>query len=896
MDPQSSVRIEIDGSSLEAGPVAMPDSPERGPNRGRVVLGLVLAGVALVAGLQLLQPADGESADGTQREAPSPTEEPSEPVEDEALELGDRRIGFEPQSDGIVRTENGFLGLGWNIPNRGLPILFSSVDGEAWTQIAPQLPEFEEPDDDDVRIKYSKLIALDDGFAMFREVVPFSHSDPTANTDVVVTRLVSEDGVLWESDTAVRPFRRPDDAIPLVNVADASISIRNVESAVPHGGPDERTALIRDAVVSNVDVETVSVCDLDLSDPGSIRALLCREPDDFLSTAFDLVVSPEELRGSLSLGEVRECADALAVLGDGNVFEFRQEGSSFISFSSRSTLHTPLGERSIAWLALGGLASAPAESDPCAPFPDVSAGPPPAAIEIAAVGSDLEVRRVPLPEQARATNIEEWPAPWLVESEQRLFAILDREVWELDLGTDEWTQLGALPSDAEDFSQFRITPDGRLIGVLADGLTVIDFATGEERNVAASLASSPRIVYLDDELALVSADFRPGTIAVRLDGPSGEAASVVDFAESDVVRSEAGFLALLAAESVAEFPSLYRSDDGVDWQPVEVVVPAITNNAVGEVAYSNLIAAGENFALLRTSTAEETSRFADRLIEPTERFTERLVSTDGERWELDVAFTPVVHPAFTSPAFHLANSFGFSLDPTTGRSRVECGALLPGSGDALFERLLLIQRFGRTSPAEVGASGETAYTSLAEAGVASFAPAGTDLDLQRVCGAFPGDTLSLPEAAIEVISTDNSVRQIPLPEQAAEAGDLEDWPEPSLFGTDDGLLALLGRSVWHLDLDSDEWTWLLDLPAETDSIRDYQIVDGRYVVGLAESVVIRADLEQGEVATNLISRSANPAGHILYADSEMIIAPSLNADKGTIRLRLPTSFFPDSDG
>ena len=88
---------------------------------------------------------------------------------------------------------------------------------------------------------------------------------------------------------------------------------------------------------------------------------------------------------------------------------------------------------------------------------------------------------------------------------------------------------------------------------------------------------------------------------------------------------------------------------------------------------------------------------------------------------------------------------------------------------------------------------------------------------------------------------------------------------------------------------------MLDLPAEADSIRDYQIVDGRYVVGLAEAVVIRADLELGEVATNTISTGLNPGSEILYADSEIIITESLDQNEATTRLDLLPSFFPEDE-
>lgn len=389
-----------------------------------------------------------------------------------------------------------------------------------------------------------------------------------------------------------------------------------------------------------------------------------------------------------------------------------------------------------------------------------------------------------------------------------------------------------------------------------------------------------------------TATVSPATSSVSTPTETVAPAIPAAFAGSDVVWGPSGFLALLPTGSIGSLPALYRSDDGLDWEHVEVEIPPIDETAIDFVDYSNLIAAGgQNFAILRTGFSNEGQgpRRAPRI-------TERLVSADGQRWVLDGAVTTVQHQTLASPSFHVSNAFGFSIGAAVlqGTSGVGCEALL-GSEVNPFANPQLIHRFGRVEPTEVRASSGVAHTQLSAARIASFTSNELSVDTLAACGVSPDNLDSVRLASIEIITPEDAVRQIPLPETVIDAGDLGDWPQPSLFGTDDGLLALLQRSVWHLDIDTEEWTWLLDLPAEADSIRDYQIVDGRYVVGLAEAVVIRADLELGEVATNTISTGLNPGSEILYADSEIIITESLDQNEATTRLDLLPSFFPEDE-
>ena len=126
-----------------------------------------------------------------------------------------------------------------------------------------------------------------------------------------------------------------------------------------------------------------------------------------------------------------------------------------------------------------------------------------------------------------------------------------------------------------------------------------------------------------------------------------------------------------------------------------------------------------------------------------------------------------------------------------------CEALL-GSEVNPFANPQLIHRFGRVEPTEVRASSGVAHTQLSAARIASFTSNELSVDTLAACGVSPGDLDSVRLASIEVITPDDAVRQIPLPETVIDAGDLGDWPQPSLFGIDDGLLAVLGLSLIHI--------------------------------------------------------------------------------------------------
>ena len=420
-----------------------------------------------------------------------------------------------------------------------------------------------------------------------------------------------------------------------------------------------------------------------------------------------------------------------------------------------------------------------------------------------------------------------------------------------------------------------------VVAVVALGLFAFrpaegDTADGTQRQTPTTPTVSPNTSSL------------PAAPAVTVPTPS-----LAPFFGSDVVRGSDGFLGLLASGSVGAFPSLYQSVDGIDWERVEVEVPPISAVGVDFVDYSSLIAAGgQNFAILRTGFSNEGQ--APRRVPI---ITERLVSADGVRWVRDGAFTAVDHRTPATPSFHLSNAFGFSVGSVVFEetSGVGCEALLNRTTNP-FTNPQLIHRFSRTLPSELEASSGVSHTQLSEARIASFTSNEVSVETLNACGVARGDLPDTRVASIEVIAPDETVRQIPLPSAVIVTGALQDGPEPPLFGAGDELLALFGTTVWQLNIETEEWARLLELAIEPALITDYQIVDERFVVGLGESMIFRADLELGEVAIDRVPEGATPAPEILYADSEAIITASLDVQQSTTVIPLPTAPLSEAEG
>ena len=118
------------------------------------------------------------------------------------------------------------------------------------------------------------------------------------------------------------------------------------------------------------------------------------------------------------------------------------------------------------------------------------------------------------------------------------------------------------------------------------------------------------------------------------------------------------------------------------------------------------------------------------------------------------------------------------------------------------------------------------------------------------------------------------------PDEVTE-GRLTNSPDVSLVGTEAGLVAILGQSVWRLDLETDEWTWILDIAAGPLNVLDYRAIgDGQVVALLSEGTAITVDVATAEFnSLNIADNGGLPI--ILYADDELVITPETVRDDGT---------------
>lgn len=356
-------------------------------------------------------------------------------------------------------------------------------------------------------------------------------------------------------------------------------------------------------------------------------------------------------------------------------------------------------------------------------------------------------------------------------------------------------------------------------------------------------------------------------------------APVNAFFESDVVRGEVGFLALLDSTSDNDFaPSLYHSNNGLEWELVDTeLAPFVAKGDDITVEYSHLISSGEGFGLLRTRTV------VDRLNPtfPAASVTERLVSIDGQRWARDEGFTSLLHNELARPTFHVADSFGFITDEVIARASAgDCEGQAEEAADRFGERSLLIHRLGQSEPEEIQVSLSAGHTRLSNASVASFVPNGLEFEAPFVCQRFPGINPEFPAPTVQLIAADNAVRQIGLPAEVTEGG-LANSPDVSLVETEAGLVVVLDRSIWLLDTESEEWTRLLEIPVGPLNILDYQVIDSGDVVALlsADAAVIIDPATAESRSVNLAGTTGLPI--ILYADDELVVTPGALREDAT---------------
>lgn len=891
MGSNGSVRIEFDDFGNDGAGPDIPEAPEsQAPkyrNAGVAILVVALLGVVFLG----FRPSEGETAAGTNRGsttiAPSTTTEvptttttfdPDAPVLRRDIDVGsflvqpDERRIFDNLGS-VARDDDGFLSLGTS--QGGQPEVYRSIDGTDWFPV--------EADFTDATTGFSSrfgdLISTDEGFAALRVEETL--------TVLELVRIASVDGVQWNVDDAFEPI-----SIPRTNLVSRSSTLHstNVFGISTAMTSDLPQSLLGALLSADSDVDLSNVCDFGPVAPEEIRVFVCSGAGN--SAGPGVAITAADLAEPERFADLAVCVNILERFGgawDTASFSARwADGESMTLSGTGFTEPVALADGSVALLS--GLNYIAPVSEACGPFASSIPELSPPAVELIDVNG--EIRRLLIPEDffLSAASNEVFPTVGLFESGGELIAWVGGSLWRVDLGVDAWINLADIPVGEDPFVHFTPTGDGRAVAVGDDSLTIVDLTTGnfDIHRFAGELGPAAGLVYVDTDIVLATDRFG---LVVAIDLPQSGAATetsasfdlVNPFSNSDIVRSQDGFFALLASSSVDSFPSLYRSDDGIAWDRVTTdVAPFVAKGDTTVIEYSNLIDTDQGFAMLRTRTTQDrlTPRF------PAESITERLISNNGQRWELDRAFTAVIHDELAAPAFHVANSFGLHPDPEVVPPETgACEVVLEETARSFSERSLLIQRFGREEPTFLNVSTGVAHTQLSGARIAAFVPNGTYFEPPSFCGRFPGFSPEFPPPELEIINADDSTTQVRLPEEVLDRSELANWPEPSLDAVEGGLISIFEESVWRLDIDTLEWTEVVDLDLPASATSDYRVLDERYVI-LTTSMVIVADLDTNAVVFKFLEPEQNPDGQILYADDEVIIAPDLDIDGGTVRIDL----------
>ena len=382
----------------------------------------------------------------------------------------------------------------------------------------------------------------------------------------------------------------------------------------------------------------------------------------------------------------------------------------------------------------------------------------------------------------------------------------------------------------------------------------------------------------------------------------------------EAVRAGSGFLGLIPSSGN---PGIFVTEDGVSWSELETSV--IDPQGIG--TWSNLIAFDGGFALLRTSGDLSASA----------GLTERFISVDGAEWELDSNFQPLDNPGDSFfPEFHLPDAFGFvafsteipaaplgplfeqvlaegaPIDPSTicffeefnadqfevfpcdtdgetstGVATViatedlvdpesfgavqQCAAFIRSLGSTRSAAMVL-QRSGESETVEIGGSFSTFQKSLPSGVIASVFVGDRLFAGSAACDDFAGSVPEFQAAEIELVDLDGTVRRIPLPPEVPQPPATPAAP----FATDTELFVVLEQSIWRLDLATEEWTMVVELPPEALRPGRFGFADGTRAVSLGSDVLFSVDLGSGEVTETSIEIGRFP--QILEVDSEFILA------------------------
>ena len=657
------MRIEVDGAHIGGSEPAEFDQPTGGPN-WPVLIGLV-ALIAIAVAFVALRPDANEAADGTERVAPttsvpnSTTEQSTEttvvsPAESapELLladsiansvlsgdavfavraDLGEQAFGVQD----VVQTNDGFLALA---PTESVerPMLFRSDDGVSWIPIEVSISN--ERGADLASLTPVELFSVGGQLGLLAQ--------PLGDSEVSSEVLVSSDGARWEvpENTGIE-FSGPQ-ALALLDDAILTVEVL--------GRPLDEVL----ATHTDLPLDGVSIC-------GAGRQPSSQDP------RLDLFNCAAEGSASFLLGEQNIVGDvpADAVLDCVAAHGRSQSGlrSVFRSLGLGEQAESGFGPSTSVWnfvfefanLRNGDLAiynRGGFDDESCVGVVDLAeAASTPSIVVLGADGVREEIFELPV--DARFVEIL-GDGQLAADGASHLLVTLDRNVWGLNTSSGEWTRLTANDT-GRSFGEFIASESGnRFYEIATEGLIVSDLFETDDGALLVSTQALPIerdnpttvpaflgstllfanddeifITDLDRELWLIGAPPLPGERELEAPGGQGDDGSNAVFATlsdlepqlldtelpsgpRDVLRSDEGFLALPSVESVDQL-TLFESDDGVFWTPIETSVSDDQGLDLASLRPTELFATTDRLGLRAAS--DETA--------------ELFTSSDGALWEV----------------------------------------------------------------------------------------------------------------------------------------------------------------------------------------------------------------------------------------------------------------------
>ena len=503
-EPLPSVRIDIDSVS-EIGTVGAPP-PAGGPS-GRsplVIAGIALAVLAAIGIVVFsLQPDDGETALGDQRQPTTTTTEATETTTTTTTTTT-TLTDSNPSVAGVDQIElnapvgNFFglsiIGIDGNSPNRGYwmfaprdgfprPILLRSSDGLVWEQVVNDLPV-------GPTASYGRFIAHDAEMALVRQVFD------TETTDRSLERWVSTNGTNWDLDATY--------AAGAGFNFDFFTAHANEVIAYPSGGlaPGPLNQLLRPALPPEVELPESGVCFVDsFSDTTRLFAFACDGTD-----RREFEISNDDFIDPDSVPALRRCLrslqeDALSPSsGEATVVRFEDDSTRTIATNALPLGGTVQDNGTVVALDFGSR-SLPACDSFLGPTEQVDP-----FIEL--WHSDGSIEPIALPEEAVAETFPNGPAPFPLVDNGELYVSLGNAVWHFDARAATWNQQLTLPelNAFDDFQPVTIMND-RAFAVGESDVLIGDLETGETSTVAftssPSLEESPALVHVDASHAFI---------------------------------------------------------------------------------------------------------------------------------------------------------------------------------------------------------------------------------------------------------------------------------------------------------------------------------------------------------------------------------------------------------